>query len=80
MRLPSSGGIDPLNRLSARSNHSSSLSLPNTGGIDPLKPFLEQIQSNDPITVPSVTTPYHLPIGASVNQLPFLSQLSPFVA
>ena len=78
-RLPSSAGISPLKALELRSRYVRLERLPSSAGISPLKALASR---NSLVTRPSslVLTPYHSQRGASLNQLAFLFQFSPFVA
>ena len=84
VRLPSSGGILPLNRLPPYCTPPPSCSLsslarlPSSGGISPLN----CPGRNNPTTRPSssVVTPHHSPIGARPSQLWLRLQDSPLVA
>ena len=52
--------------------------LPSSGGISPLKALSRRLSSVTRPS-PSVLTPSHSPRGASLSQLSFLCQFSPFV-
>ena len=75
-RLPSSGGIAPLNKLLPRLSLRRLVRYSSSGGILPLNWLLQRVR---PVTRPSlsVVTPYHRPIGSSLSQFVVLFHFGP---
>ena len=79
IRLPSSGGIGPVNSFERSSSDLRLDRLPSSEGIGPVKLFLTISSS---VTRPwaSMVTPCHSSSGLSLNQFVLFVQFSPLVA
>ena len=75
-RLPSSTGISPLSLLKDKSSSTRLDRLPISLGISPLSPLPLRLRA---VTQPllSVSTPYHLRSGCSLNQFLYRRQFAP---